>query len=136
MDGRPVWCPENETEIASLLPAEIASLVAGIDAIWFGCGAMKFAPTWTSQGGKPKQRRCSSYIFWFPNLLPPGRARVESLSSNADAYPGGFQIRPPQTPSRRIPDFNPEIENAQLQNLRVGLTFQGVFCDYRLTFHR
>jgi hypothetical protein len=59
-------------------PAELASLVAGIGAIRFGCRATKFAPTWTSQGGKQKQRRGFSCIFWFPNLLPPGRARVES----------------------------------------------------------
>ena len=136
-------------EVVSLHPAELASLVAGIGAIRFGCRATKFAPTWTSQGGKPKQRGCFSGIFWFPNLLPPGRARVESLSSNAYAYPRGFQISRRLTPLPGILDFTPDIENAQVQNarardrhyvkdkiprLRVGLAFHGVFCERVLTY--
>ena len=39
----------------------------------------KFAPTWASQGGKQEDVRRGGAIVWFPNLLPPGRARVESL---------------------------------------------------------
>ena len=66
----------------------------------------KFASTWTSQGGKPEHNlsggalsgfqicshldeprwkaRTQSFgrsVVWFPNLLPPGRAKVESKNT-------------------------------------------------------
>ena len=38
----------------------------------------KFAPTWASQGGKQEYVPWGGALVWVPNLLPPGRARVES----------------------------------------------------------
>ena len=57
--------------------------------------------------------------FLVSKFAPPGRARVESVSSNAYAYPGDFQIRPPPTPLHGILDFTPDIESAQLQNAQA-----------------
>ena len=73
----------------------------------------KFAPTWASQGGKQEYRNRGGSSFWFPNLLPPGRAKVESL-----CRPTG----------RSIPTFTKfvrpkpvlETSNAQLQRLPLG----------------
>ena len=60
-----------------------STLIVRLGAILFGCRVTKFAPTWTSQSGKPKQRRGFSCIFWFPNLLRSGQAKVESCSEDS-----------------------------------------------------
>jgi hypothetical protein len=52
----------------------------------------KFAPTWASQGGKQEYVRRGT-IVWFPNLLPPGQAKVESKNTYVGVVRlSGFQI--------------------------------------------
>ena len=53
----------------------------------------KFAPTWTSQGGKQKSVPWNVASVWFPNLLPPGRARVESKIHHDVPFQGDPQYR-------------------------------------------
>ncbi len=106
---------------------ELETLISTYTPIWKSLGLTcrlddKGFPPWLVQVESQRRKLCFSGIFWFPNLLPPGRARVESLASNAYADPGGFRIRPRLTLLHGILDFTPDIENAQLQNLRVGLT--------------
>ena len=73
----------------------------------------KFAPTWTSQGGKQEYVRWGGAFVWFPNLLPPGRAMVESLCS-----PTGKLILTFSNVARLKPVL--ETSNAQLQNCASG----------------
>ena len=72
----------------------------------------KFAPTWTSQGGKQEYVRFGGAIVWFPNLLPPGQARVESLCN-----PTGTSI--PTSSKVAHPKPVLETSNAQLQNAQA-----------------
>ena len=51
-------------------PAELASLVTGIVAIRFECRATKFAPTWTSQGGKPNEKTLLFRHFLVSKFAP------------------------------------------------------------------
>ena len=95
-------------------PSTVRTRKPRLQTIILLCRA-KFAPTWASQGGKQEYVRRGGVIVWFPNLLPPGRAKVESL-----CRPTGTSIETFSKFARPKPVL--ETSNAQLQNLRVGLT--------------
>ena len=83
----------------------------------------KFAPSWASRGGKQEYVRFGGTIVWFPNLLPPGQARVESLCNpTGTSIPTSSKVAHPKPV---LETSNAQLQNAQARDLPLGTTSYG-----------
>ena len=78
--GSHVWPPDEVARFESSHPAELASVVARFGVVTLGPsgGQIRFhlgKPMWKAE------KKSGRGVVWWPNYLPPGRARVESVET-------------------------------------------------------
>ncbi len=144
LNGSRVWRPKTVMSIAKRHSAELVSVVASLGGMTLVSRATKFASTWTSQSGKPKQGRVSSGVFCLPDLRSPAQPLVESRSSHRDANPNNFQILPGSgqfatafdswsTKIRRASSHQNQISIKKFTRLRATSTINTNTVEQKLT---